>query len=556
MSRFHAGHCTSPDTALPGKFSHMQLDVLCRSSTMEVRSVRAIHLQCTASTTMPHLQPLVKIHSSHPNWMAKITSAHLQQPLSEACAASKIGFQSLPRQRLDGFTSHPAMADASIHLAAVPDGSAHQPTRVPVGLGCAQAAPGAPPASCWSVACIMPDPPGSPGPGVAPPTSSMHMQPAEVGGVTPHSASRTRPQATLVIAALSTKPMLGTQQGAIVTDAASEAAVKDVTFDVQWQTHAPQHAHHVLAASHRPAFGPRSQHLQPIWQHGHLVVAGSYRSSCSRGSGSGQQPLAPFACPGKARRAARTASATACALQMQAMQACVRLNKGQNNSETSRKVLLTAPTPANMQQQLCGYTRDQTGHVGAVCAMALLRVAAVESGSMRGWRAEFHSPAAPPASMPSQPAGRDLVSGGYGDAFGEVTHAGAALQPRLLPVDGALGQAASPADSGTAAGWRHGGMGTRDLERVLISGGMGALGALVATWILSVGSGNSQSLLLGRSGRFPSESVAAFMKVPDPASSVLLCTQLYVITVRWCYMLIPRKMIYCLHGTTCHAQCT
>ena len=452
------------------------------------------------------------------------------RPLSEACAASKIGFQSLPRQQLDGFTSHPAMADASIHLAAVPASSGTQPTRVPVGLGCAQAAPGAPPASCWSVACTMPDPPGSPGSVVAPPTSSMHMQPAEVGGVTPHSATRTRSQAPLVITALSTKPMLGTQQGALVADAASEATVKDITFDVQWQTHAPQHAHHGPAASHRAAFGARSQHLQPVWQHGHTVVAGSYRSSCSRGSGSGQQPSAPFACPGKARRAARTAPAIACALQMQAVQTCVRLNHGHNISETSRKVLLTAPTPANMQHRVCGYTRGQTGHAGAVCAMALLRVAAVESGSMQGWRAEFHSPAATPAFLPSQPAGRDLVSEGYGDAFGEATHAGAALRPRLLPVDGASGQAAALAGSRAAAGWRHACMGTRDLERVLISGGMGALGGLVASWILSAGSGNSQPLLLGRSGRFPSESVAAYIKVPDPASSVLLCTQIYVIT--------------------------
>ena len=241
-----------------------QLDVLCRSSMMEVRSLNAIHLQCTASTTRPHLQPLVKTYILHPNWIAKITSESVQQPLSEACAASKIGFQSLPRQQLDGFTSHPAMADASIHLAAVPAGSGHQRTRVPVGLGCAQAAPGAPPASCWSVACTMPDPPGSPDRVLASPTSSMYMQPAGVGGVTPHSSSRTRPQAALVIAALSTKPMLGTQQGALVTDAASGATVKDVTFDVQWQTHEPQHAHHVPAASHRPGLGPRSEHLQPI----------------------------------------------------------------------------------------------------------------------------------------------------------------------------------------------------------------------------------------------------------------------------------------------------
>ena len=91
-----------------------------------------------------------------------------------------------------------------------------------------------------------------------------------------------------------------------------------------------------------------------------------------------------------------------------------------------------------------------------------------------------------------------------------LAHAGAALQPRMLPIARRAHQADVLEDgsAGMGSSWQNAG----DLERVVISGGMGALGILVAAWLTSA-SEDSRPLLLGRSGRFSQGPPPAFLKV-------------------------------------------
>ena len=498
---------------------HHQLTLTCRTAALEVRSSHELHLGCTASSCHSAVPPSLRNADRKSSHMAKILCTAMEseaQPLSEASGASKIGSQSMPRHKLDGFISHPAMADASIHLAAVPIGPDSQPMRVPIGMGCTWAAPGLPPAVCWSIASIMPNAstvpgmPNSQGASQSSLTNNIQMLPSEPYGT--KALSGMPPQAAFAIAALSTKQMAGAQQGMLSHKAgAPESTVKDITFRIQWQAHAPQHTPHILDESHRSF---KHKHLMPVWQHGHLALVSHSCCSSSRSSFDRYQysPLgAQNPCQAGAREWQPPAAAAACALQMQAVQTCI----AHDRSGLDGKIRLQAPACASIQQSACGRPTGDVWQAIAASAMALIRVAAVESGSMQRWQANFFDPTAPSArpgaSLPYTP-GYPAVSEGYGDAFGGMSHAGTALQPRLLPVGGQLDQAASQAASPAATSWRHVSMGEGALARVIISGGMGALGALVAIWITLI-QGSSRPLLLGRSGRFAPDSAAPLVQV-------------------------------------------
>ncbi len=503
--------------------------VLCRTAAIEVRSSNALHLTCAACQTRPPLLPLPASPRHSPNCLTDILST-LTAPGTElqegSSAASHIGFQSLPRQHLDGFTSHPAMADASIHLAAVPAGSDNQPTRVPVGMGSALAAPGLPPASCWSIARTTSGSSARQGLSDAPHESNMYMLPTEPNSVMPYSSSWTGTQAAFAIAALTTKPMARVQQGLLSREAPSQTLDKDISFRVEWQTHVPAHALHLSGTGQRYAPDLRRRPLLPMWQQGHMSSAVKHHSSCSSSrtlcKGNQLPGDATGTCLSHRHKVPMSASA-ACALQLQAVQTCMRHSRAQSTPGPDQTVVLRAPMSTSMQQQsLCRYTTDAARHISSAAAMALIRVAAVETGSMQGWQANFYSSSLPGARFQHLQAslpGDGHASQKVGDAFGRTSDAGATLQPRLLPMHGpsnlTASAAAFSAASVAAAGWLHATQGRTSLDRVVISGGMGALGALVATWIFSLDSA-SRPLLLGRSGRFPSESAASFMKVGLP----------------------------------------
>ena len=276
----------------------------------------------------------IRLHPAHP-------TGHLP---AKGCGAAKVGCQSSPRQQLSGFTSHPAMADASIHLAAVPDIDDSQPTRVPVGVGCVMAANGAPPASCWSIADSMPAAAGA-----APPTS-IYMQPNE-----PHAHADQAPRAgtmhsSLVIADLMTK-----QMASAVPAAKLDAVLRspDTMFDVQWQANSPLTLGPMQLTSLMKLTGSRSF---PIWQTKDMSLGGKSRvNKVSPSNGmlsTGAAADAHRAC--RAGLARSSNPAAACASQMQAVQTCLRSqSSAPKGPESAGAVHLVALAPGSMQLQEC-----------------------------------------------------------------------------------------------------------------------------------------------------------------------------------------------------------
>ena len=423
---------------------------------------------------------------------------------SAAMPQLRIGAQSLPRQTLSGFTAHPAMADAAIHLAAVSDGNSSQTMQVPVGMGCAVAAPGAAPASCWSIA----NSPPTSATITSSPAMSISMQPAETSTHASAPSNASGSGFTFAIHRLTTKPMT---IGHPATSRESNVDTQDITFDVQWQA-----AHPGPSEPHRPLCMAKSRHrqLRPCWSHGaKRLQLGATQLSKTR-VGMQTQHQTPMA-------RSPTAAAT-CAVQMQAVQTCIRWRAGSRDAAQAAPVELQAQAPSTMQLQACTSAADSClSQLQASTAMALMRVAAVESGDMHQWQARFFTPmAVRQMATPGQGDGRSMESArpaaGQGpDAFGVMTHGGLHLHPRLLPVQrGSASQATSTAMITCS---QDIGSGIAVLDRVVISGGMGALGALVATWMVA-SHGKSRPLLLGRSGRFPSGSAAPFTKVRPHSS--------------------------------------
>lgn len=294
---------------------------------------------------------------------------------------------------------------------------------------------------------------------------------------------------------------------------------QNITFDVQWQV-----AEVAPIAPHEPSCEAKSRQglLLPCW---------SYGGQCLRttGSANGDTRLSRTRagirpqCQGLWARS--LSAAAACAVQMQAVQTCMRHVAGFRDAAQADAVQLLAPAPSTMQMQALGSAAGSRNlQLQAAAAMALLRVAAVESGDMHRWQARFFTPMADqPMASPEQGAGR-LIKGtipaaGHGlDAFGVMTHAGMHVHPRLLPTHG--GSAPQAANALMSNSCNNAGLAAALLNRVVISGGMGALGALVATWMVAA-HGRSRPMLIGRSGRFPPGSTAPFTKVRHSSPVVI-----------------------------------
>lgn len=420
-----------------------------------------------------------------------------QQTRSAASTQFRIGFQSLPRQALSGFTAHPAMADASIHLAAVSDGLSSHNLQVPVGVGCAVAAPGVAPASCWSIASSLPTTPS--------PATSISMQPAEMGTHVSEPTNASGIGLTFAVHQLTTKQMT---TGHPVMSRESNMNTQDITFDVQWQA-----GHAVPSASPSPPCMAKSRHKQllPCWCRGAKRLQLGGRTQLGK-TNAGTLPHY------RMLMARRPSAAAACALQMQAVQMCMRLRADFRDAAHAAPVELQATAPTTMQLQACTSAAGSfSSQLQAAAAMALLRVAAVESSDMHRWQGRFFTPmTVQPTATPSRgdvpltESARPAADQGP-DAFGVMTHAGMHLYPRLLPLHG--GSTHEAASTASYSGRQDIGSSSNPvLDRVVISGGMGALGALVATWMVA-SHGRSRPLLLGRSGRFSSGSVAPVTKV-------------------------------------------
>ncbi|KAK9834736.1 hypothetical protein WJX74_008822 [Apatococcus lobatus] len=317
---------------------HINCHMSLRTAKLEVRSSSQLHLSgstaqskpsAPSSTSKQSPDKMPATVSNHASFLYHILGIqHADQraayALSTAAAAEftaaamgcKIGHLSMPRQELVGFMSHPAMADASIHLAAVPEIDRHPATHVPVGMGCVMEAPDAPPASCWSIAnCSSPSSLSS-----TSSVMSIRMQRAEmsVGTSVPSVASAAG--SAYIIQGLTTKPMTGGRP------AASQDATQDadkITFDVQWQTSTP-----APPEVHSPASraSSRNRHLLPCWAHGGLLLTSSQAADRSSRTDAGVGLEWPSCTRGG------PSAAAACALHMQAVQTCMRLRNGSSAS--------------------------------------------------------------------------------------------------------------------------------------------------------------------------------------------------------------------------------
>lgn len=149
-----------------------------------------------------------------------------------------------------------------------------------------------------------------------------------------------------------------------------------------------------------------------------------------------------------------------------------------------------------------------TQRAATAAAAALLRVAAQERPALACRHAELD-----PLALNPHPntAAQGIAAGA--DAFGIASSAGVWLHPELAPV----AKAATPLDRASQATraktWSWDTLGAR--SAVLVTGGLGNVGALVAAWLAAADV--AHVWLAGRSGRFAPGAVAA-----AAASAVLL----------------------------------
>jgi hypothetical protein len=150
----------------------------------------------------------------------------------------------------------------------------------------------------------------------------------------------------------------------------------------------------------------------------------------------------------------------------------------------------------------------------ALSMQALARVASSEYPAVQwgGMDVAQQAPRAPRAALAQQHLQRSAEVGGA-TVYGHALSGGAWLAPRLLarPPPPAK-QAAARAPSTELADHLAG--------AIIVTGGMGALGALVATWL--VGLGASNIWLLGRSGRTSGDSLPAPLY---QAQGVVVCAK-------------------------------
>jgi hypothetical protein len=398
--------------------------------------------------------------SSREVWAGEAVGSITQQPLVAAPS--------------DGYSCHPAAADAATHFGAAFDvGGGGRVPRVPLALGAYLSHGGASSvdscesgdggsSSCSSAAAastarLLPDGSRVSSFGIARvlTLSSLQSKPLGagriVGGPTAHAFSA---------------------QTAFT--AAAELAASCCTYASVWQ------AAGVLQPAGNATIG------QPSWHRGQLlrVQAGPHSSAVAAGSGGGASlPQAALLCFAATLRALRTFAP----------------------GQQQRLAAIAHPAAAQQGAPLAfpcsnGGGRPGLAAAGAAAAGGLLRVAALEEPA---WKLElaFADPAAGPLNKAWPSAAAAAC-----DAYGVAAASSASFMPRMhltvrQPVD-ATGSHQKNADE-TLRGGCH-----------AISGGMGGLGLLTACHLAQQAQQAQQSLstsllLLGRTGRFAASQAAA-----------------------------------------------
>ncbi|BDA51455.1 probable oleandomycin polyketide synthase, modules 5 and 6 [Coccomyxa sp. Obi] len=349
---------------------------------------------------------------------------------------------------VEGFKAHPSALDAATHFGAVFDTDARQAPRMPVGLSAFSV-----PAACKAGALWANS--GMPEFLIAGERITSFGL-ALPGGVPCARLNRltSRPIAAKS-GATNTTPLLATSFQQPDQDLRTEV------YEMQWQVSRPEsHIQSVSASSARARTGHACQIHNPS---GRFVA----RSGKWSRRGRGADATAP-----QGRALAQTHSA--CCATLQALQ------QGQREA-----TLITAAIPGGGAE----LAKQQPVHLSAVAAVALVRTACMEDPGLI-WRAQHCSKY---SAAPSQ-AGHD--DGSCGAADGQTLHP-RLLQARQQPaLSGLASQAAldmTNCNSQSSNG-AH-----------VITGGLGSLGVLVATWLIQqqpAGSHLGNALiLLGRTGR-------------------------------------------------------
>ncbi|BDA51457.1 probable inactive phenolphthiocerol synthesis polyketide s at N-terminal half [Coccomyxa sp. Obi] len=409
----------------------------------------------------PKLAPL-KSSSQHSTLAGQIN--RLQGTAEKRQVAANVGFQGVPKQDMAGYGVHPALGDACIHLAAVPP--AGQPimhVRVPVSVGARTGVSSSAKTSASGFCVAQPDG------GNADNSTLNHMHWVGQGG-----------SAQMQIHDLLAKVM--------ATPKPTPLAASNIIYEVQWQA---------LACTNS-----QSSQLS------HLRRFSSQQASVWELSGK-ENNGTPVAWRSRRRRLPRGFTPVV-GLQRAALHA-------QRHLADLQALLLASKRGGRLALATTGgRSGDQPDQMhGAPLAIglaaapvwALLKVAAAEMGD-KEWHMGGHS--ADWASARQLPTELGLSQSGIDNIHGPAMSGGVWAAPKLLPVAAAAARSA-----------KHNGSMPRN---ILVSGGLGALGSLVAVWLAGQDmSAHAPNLtLLGRSGRVTDPDTTRILAESQSQASVTM----------------------------------
>ncbi|CAL8465609.1 g5145 [Coccomyxa elongata] len=385
-----------------------------------------------------------------------------QGPMGKRQVAANVGVQGMPKQDAAGYGVHPALGDACIHLAAVPP--AGQPilhVRVPVAVG-ARTGNASSGAKTGTCGFCVAQPDGGNTDG----STLNHMHWLAQGG-----------SAQMQIRDLMAKVMAAPKP---VPSAAS-----NISYEVQWQA---------LACAHN-SLGKFSHIRRFSSQQGNLWEL------------SGKENGAPVTRRSRGRQRPRESTPLE-SLRRAGIHAQRHLADLQSlltaSKSGGRLALATRGARSGDQSDLI-YGASPARGLAEAPAWALLKVAAAEmdekkwhmSGQSAGWAQQLHTD-------------YDLSISGVDNIHGPAMSGGYWAAPKLLPVSEA------PAPISTL----H-----RSTPRnMLVSGGLGALGSLVAAWLTGQAtSAHAPNLtLLGRSGRVADPNTRRILAESQTQASVTM----------------------------------